>query len=39
VEPLDAAQVRHTIEGAIRSVSDERLARSGPMALPAAHYH
>ena len=39
VEPLDAAQVRHTIEGAIRSVSDERLARSGPMALAAAHYH
>ena len=39
VEPLDAAQVRHTIEGAIRSVCDERLARSGPMALAAAHYH
>ena len=39
VEPLDAAQVQHTIEGAIRSVSDQRLARSGPMALAAAHYH
>jgi len=39
VEPLDATEVQRTIEGAIRSVCDERLARRGPMALATAQYH